>query len=299
MRLKALHSIILSLLCLLLALVSNAQSSSDRYNGYGYLKTVKPKLNIDSLPDLTVPSKREELKKMKAEEKKTEFKQKRVKRKVFYGRKTKRAFAKKGAGKRMTVEYFFVLKKFERPDPNVEEVWWYDVRKKKLTNRAMLDKDVPFALIPHGPYKKYVDTLLVESGVFYVGTKHARWMKYDGRGDLESKIKYNKGYTRESILSYYDREETKIKEVVPIQDSLKHGRYIKYFKDGAIEVEGEYQYGRRVGLWKYYHSEKYHNRKKHVQYPKKWYEETEPFTLREFNERGKLTYQHESDKKRR
>jgi hypothetical protein len=32
----------------------------------------------------------------------------------------------------------------------------------------------------HGPYKEYRGEILVEEGHYYLGTKHGRWVTYDG-----------------------------------------------------------------------------------------------------------------------
>ena len=103
------------------------------------------------------------------------IKQKKPKKRVFWGIKTKRRYTKSIGGTRITTELFFVLKKPVEPDPFVGEIYWFDSRKLKISAKKITDQDKPFAQILHGPYKKMIDEDVVEEGYFFCGAKHGRW----------------------------------------------------------------------------------------------------------------------------
>src|SRR5688500_13799994 len=51
-------------------------------------------------------------------------KKKKPKKKVFYGIKTRKGFTRKGYGQRITYEIFFFLKKPQKPETFVRDVYW-------------------------------------------------------------------------------------------------------------------------------------------------------------------------------
>src|SRR5690606_30557507 len=60
------------------------------------------------------------------EEEETKKKKKKPKKKVFYGIKTRKGFTRSGQGNRVTYELFYVLKKPEKPETFVRDIYWYD-----------------------------------------------------------------------------------------------------------------------------------------------------------------------------
>lgn len=215
-------------------------------------------------------------------------KKKRRKRKVFYGKKTKKATARSGFGGNFTVEIFHYLKVPEEVDPYVRDIYWFDFKRKTIRQTRNIDKK--YGGILHGPYKKLVGDQVVEEGIYYVGTKHGRWMYHDKNDILVNKEKYYKGWPKESLVSYYDQEKTQLKEVIPVEWGKREGWYFYFHENGQVAVQGEYRQGQKVGVWTEYYPN-FRRRKKEVQYPKRPFEKGfVPHILREWDDKGVLLY---------
>jgi hypothetical protein len=221
------------------------------------------------------------------EEEKPKKKKKKVKKKVFYGVKTKKGFTRKGTGNRVTYEIFYVLKKPETPQTFVRDVYWYDYTRKEVRRTEKFDPEKGVLL--HGPYEKRLGDVVLEKGIYYKGTKHGRWMYYNRDSTLRDKEKYFRGWPRESIVTYYDAERKKMKEITPIEFGEKNGYYYRFFENGQIAIIGEYEYDRKVGDWTEYYPNK--RRKKIISYPEEAFEDTfRPYTKSEWNDKGKQIY---------
>lgn len=209
-------------------------------------------------------------------------KKKKRKKKVFYGLKTKKRFTRDGD----TYEIFYVLKNFEMPDPYVRDVYWFDGQKIRVGGTI----DPKNAQILHGPYKKEKEGQVLEEGIFYKGTKNGRWIRKNKENILVDKEKYYKGWPRDSRVSYYDQQHTRIKEIIPIEYGDREGNYYYFYPDGQIAVKGEYHWDQPVGEWTEYYQKGF--RKKIIRYDKEAYEEVfRPFILREWDRRGKVVYE--------
>ncbi len=212
-----------------------------------------------------------------------EIPEKKRKKKVFYGLKTKKRFTRDGD----TYELFYVLKEPKMADPYVRDIYWLDYRQNKIRKGGDIDQGA----ILHGPYKKVKDEVIIEEGIFYLGTKHGRWMIYDKNNVLIDKEKYYQGWPKESQVSYYDRQHERMKEIIPIEYGEKEGNYFYFYPNGKIAVRGEYHWDYPVGEWTEYYPSGF--RKKIVRYDKDPYEdEFRPFILREWDPRGKVVYDH-------
>lgn len=214
-----------------------------------------------------------------------DFKKKKIKKRVYYGYKTKKAFIKSGYGEREVIEIFHYLKVYQEPNPYVNEIYWFDTRKMKIEESRKYDPT--YSKILHGPYKKMMGGEIIEEGIFYIGTKHGRWVSFDkpkqhkfrdGDKDhyeniegektlitgsdtlieyqlLESKIKYNRGWPKNAQLKYYDVDKTLLKEVIPYDEHFKlTGEYFSYYQNGKIHWHGNYINGTKVGEWVEYHT---------------------------------------------
>ncbi len=217
-----------------------------------------------------------------------EPKKKKRKKKVFYGIKTKKRFTRKGIGEKTTLELFYILKEFEMPETGVRDVYWYDHRRQEIRKGGKIDPK--FADILHGPYQKMRNNQIIEEGIFYKGTRHGRWVEYDKNDLLVDKRKYFKGWPKESLVQYYDKERKQMKEIIPIEYGDKEGNYYYFFENGRRAVQGEYHWGKPVGDWvEFYASGR---RKKIVRYSKDPHDdEFKPFIWKEWNPKGKLIYQ--------
>src|SRR6187402_1396627 len=113
----------------------------------------------------------------KKEEEKEEPKKKKVKKKVFYGIKTKKGFTRKGVGERVSFELFYYLKKAEMPKTFVRDIYYYDFTRREVRKTSKFDPKKGVLL--HGPYKRIMNQVVLEEGIYYKGTKHGRWMTYN------------------------------------------------------------------------------------------------------------------------
>jgi antitoxin component YwqK of YwqJK toxin-antitoxin module len=215
-------------------------------------------------------------------------KKKKVKKKVFYGIKTKKGFTRKGQGELITYELFYYLKKSEKPQTFARDIYWYDFTRREIRKTTTFDPAKGVLL--HGPYEKRLDQLVLEKGIFYKGTKHGRWMKYNRDSTLVDKDRFYRGWPKESLVSYYDPQERKrMKEMTPIEYGEKEGYYYFFHENGQLAVQGEYQWDEKVGDW----TEFYPNgkRKKIITYPKEPFDEKiKPYVKAEWNDKGKELY---------
>jgi antitoxin component YwqK of YwqJK toxin-antitoxin module len=215
-------------------------------------------------------------------------KKKKPKKKVFYGVKTKKAFTRKGFGEKVTYEIFYYLKKPEKPQTFARDIYWYDYDRREIRKTSTFDPAKGVLL--HGPYKKKQGELLLEEGIFYKGTKHGRWMKYNRDSTLTDKEKYFRGWPKESVVTYYDPlERKKMKEITPIEYGEKEGYYYAFHENGTLAVSGEFKWDQKVGDWtEYYQTGK---RKKIITYSKEPFDKSiRPFIRAEWNEKGKEIY---------
>lgn len=229
------------------------------------------------------------------EEKGKKKKKKKRKKNVFFGIKTKKGFTRKGVAGKTVLEQFRYMKKYEEPNPYVRDVYWYDTKRKQIrTTHNITEKK---ALILHGPYKKVTqDGEVLEEGMFYKGTKHGRWMRYNRKEILVNKEKYTRGWPRESEITYYDKNERKaVKEVIPVEYGEEEGYYFYFHPKGRVAVEGEYQEGKKVGFWTEYYD--YEQRaKKQIKYPDDPYDEqTKPYITKEWNPEGQVVYEYKPE----
>ena len=215
-------------------------------------------------------------------------KKKKPKKKVYYGIKTRKGFTKKGFGDKVTYELFYYLKTPEKPQTFVRDLYWYDYTRREIRKTSTFDPTKGVLL--HGPYEKKQGDITLEKGIFYKGTKHGRWMKYNRDSTLADKEKYYKGWPKESLVSYHDPGTyKKMKEITPIEYGEKEGFYYRFFENGKIAVAGEYQWDQPVGDW----IENYPDgkRKRIIAYPKEAFDEKiHPFIRVEWNDKGKEIY---------
>jgi len=221
-------------------------------------------------------------------------KKKKLKRNTFYGIKSKKAYTVTGEGAKEVLELFYVLKKWRDPNPYVQETYWLDITNLKLmiTPGSKVEKEK--ALILHGPYRKLTGGKIIEEGVFYVGTKHARWEKYNTEGILLDKVRWYRGWPKEGEVTYYDVEKQKVREMTPFLDGKKEGTYFFFYESGKIKVKGAYKNNVKFGIWTEYYDDEKNRKKKETQYTKDEYvEDFEAYPLREWDAKGKIIFDKE------
>lgn len=201
-----------------------------------------------------------------------------------------------GQGDRTTVEEFFVLKDYQQPSPYAKDIAWYDANARRVTTVPIKDK--AYAQILHGPYRRFVGDALIEEGYFYVGTKHGRWASYNADFTLRDKVRYEKGFPEDSYILYYDEAHKKVKEIVPKLYGKCTGDYREFYEGGQLKTEGKLDDSVRVGRWREYHQFGSGGRtKREIQYGRDKWDSAEPVVLREWDNRGKLTYENKNPKK--
>ena len=217
-------------------------------------------------------------------------KKKKPKKNVYYGLKTKKGFARRGHGDKEELILFNYLKEYIPPDPYVRDIYWYDFERGEIRKSRRVDPSKGVLL--HGPYVVRRGDVTVEEGIFYIGTKHGRWIRKTPDDILIDKEKYYRGWPKESLVSFYDPDtRTKIKEIIPVEYGKKEGNYYYFFEDGSIAVSGEYRFDQKVGKWTSYYKNRRGRRKREVQYRKDPFDDDfVPYIRKEWNSRGKVIY---------
>ncbi|WP_201977527.1 toxin-antitoxin system YwqK family antitoxin [Hymenobacter rubidus] len=253
----------------------------------------KPSLSTASKAVLT----KEQQKAAKDAEKDTQRKSKKKKKNVFLGEKMKRAFAKSGPkGRNQIIEVFYYLKYPKTLSDFAPAHYYFDTKKHKILKLATVEENSATLKIMHGPYKKLQNNKVLETGYYALGTRHLRWERFDKNGVLLSKTHYEMGFPRDANVSYYGEDRSKINEVVPYVNGKLEGDYAKFLVDGQPEWRGQFENGKRVGIWTKYWG--FRGRRRYeYQYGESGYdpEVTEPELIREYNRNATLIYDKEKN----
>jgi hypothetical protein len=267
--------------------ISFAQSDSVRSQSKSdSIKVPKRKyyivLETDTMPELLF-QKDTLVKKPKKELKK--------KKNVFYDQKCKRGFIRTitPAGDKVTLESFYYLKVWKDPNPYIPDIYVWDLSTNKIIKVSKIDAEKkPLYRVLHGSYEREVNGVTVETGAYYVGTKHARWEQFNKDFILMDKTKYYKGWPKEAKITYFDAEHKVPKEVMPYEYGKLQGDYYLFTDKGMVLTKGRYENGIKVGLWIDYFPNS-PNRKRETQYTNDPYDkETQPIIAKEWNEKGKI-----------
>lgn len=258
------------------------------------LKEQKDSYLSGIMPDLGLKMK--QLKKLKADRKAKS----KVSKTEYEGLPMLKAYTKLGSGDRTIVEEFYILKNNNdaRPLPYVREVFRYYQRTGRVTSSIVKDEDK--GLLLHGPYKRYQNGDLVEEGSYYAGMKDGRWERYDANFMLLDKTHWQRGVPAESKLTYYDSTHRKIKEIIPVEYGKVKGTYFAFHENGLLAEEGKYDNGVKVGRWTEFYPinpSGRRMRRKLTQYASdQWDTIFEPYTISEWDEKGKITYERAKEK---
>ena len=224
-------------------------------------------------------------------------KKKKKKKNVFYGLKTKKGFTTRGRGDREDDILFNYLREPQQTDNYVRDIYWFDLEKSQIKSRGFNPQK---GVLLHGPYSVRRDDIIIEEGIFYIGTKHGRWIRKTAQDILLDKEKYYKGWPKESRVKFYDPStRTRIQEIIPVEYGQKEGNYYYFFKDGSRAVTGEYRYDEKVGKWTSYFENRRGRRKREIQYRKDPdNDKFAPYIIKEWNTAGKVVYDRAKDKVR-
>jgi len=213
------------------------------------------------------------------------------KRNYYYGEKTKKSFTAKDSRTAVTYELFNVLREPVKVDSYVRRIYYHDPRKGEVV--AVTGRGQTLTRVLHGPYKRTVNDIVVEEGMYYYGTKHETWMYQKTDSTLYDKRHYVKGWFRDSEITYYDEDQkTRIKEVIPYRYGKKEGEYYLFFPSGNIAVRGRYEFDRKVGVWEEFHNLPGVSRiKKEIQYPPEFHlKNFKSYVRKEWNRNATPTY---------
>ncbi|MFM6947512.1 MAG: toxin-antitoxin system YwqK family antitoxin [Aquirufa sp.] len=222
---------------------------------------------------------------------------KQIKKKIapkdeYEGVKTERRLGQYGSGNRATYEEINVVKyvEDEAVNPYNQEIWWFDPAQSRIVNSSL--KDNKTAQICHGPFKRYVNQILVEQGFFYMGAKDGRWENYGPEFELENKQYFKRGFPAESTISYYDAEKKKIKEVIPRVYGKVIGQYVSFFPNGLMKEDGKFDDSVKVGRWREFHEKGIGGRlKKEWRFGKDKFDSQEGILIQERDNQSKIIYQ--------
>jgi antitoxin component YwqK of YwqJK toxin-antitoxin module len=210
---------------------------------------------------------------------------------VFYGIGAKKVVIKTVKGKNVTIEKFYVLRQYRDPSVYPAEKYYFDTRatgkERRIVAHARASTEHGMPL--HGPYEKRVNGEVREKGIYYVGSKHGRWVRYGDNFQLLDKDKFVKGFPKSATVIYYDAQKTKIQEVIPFdQGEERHGTYMAFYPNGRLREIGEYERGVRVGQWQEFFDSHLKLRQRITQYPKDADTPGEPYVYKEWNSSGKV-----------
>lgn len=226
------------------------------------------------------------------EEKKA--KKKKAKKNIFFGVKTQKGLTKKEIRGQSYYEYFNYTDQSRQTDPYIRDVYWFDSQEKTLKTEGFQPGK---GYLLHGPYERVINEEVLESGMFYFGTKHQTWMLFDDKNILQDKNHYNEGWPRESRITYFNESSKTIEQIIPVQYGLEEGNYFHFYDNKQVAVTGEYKFGEKVGLWTEYWNTNNTQaiRKREIQYQEEPYTKNfRPYIRAEWDKDGNLLYRKEN-----
>lgn len=228
----------------------------------------------------------------KQKRKKKKIDKKRKSKRMYLGMRTKAGFIRDDDGESFdlfrTIEFALLEKK-----GNLKDIHYYDRKTDKIKTdnydglQNKIKKGLKIAIL-HGHYQKIKEGEVRLEGYYNKGHRHEKWYEFDKNGIVLEKIDYHQGHTEETLLEHHDNDTTKLKQILPMVHGRIQGKYILYHKNGNIAKEGKFDNNEKVGFWREWYENK--RMKKEEQYPQHWYDKKEPILLREWDEKGKLTY---------
>lgn len=231
----------------------------------------------------------------KEQEKNAQRKSKKPKKNIFLGERIKRAYAKTGPkGRNQKIEVFYFLKYPKPLNAYAPSHYYYDTKKHKILTLAAIEDGEPNLKVLHGPYKRMQNNKVLEIGYYALGTKHLRWERFDKNGVLLTKTHYEMGFPRDAYVSYYGEDRSLINEVVPYVNGKLEGEYAKFLVNGQPDWRGQFENGKRVGVWTKYWGFRARRRYEY-QYGESGYdpEVAEPELIRQYTRNAVLIYDKE------
>ncbi|GGZ22806.1 hypothetical protein GCM10007049_14540 [Echinicola pacifica] len=217
-------------------------------------------------------------------------KKKKERKNIYYGEQTKTAYVRVEVQGRSEYQLFHYTTRNRIVNPYIRDLYWYDIKERTVRTSGYTPEA---GYLLHGPYKKELNEVVVQEGMFYFGTKHDRWMTYDQNNILINKAKFEEGWPKDSKVTYYNQGEQEVEKVIPIEYDLKEGNFFHFYDNGKLGVMGEYHYGEKVGTWTWYWNTENGPlvRKREIQYQEEPFtKHFTPYIRAEWDEEGKLIY---------
>lgn len=100
-----------------------------------------------------------------------------------------------------------------------------------------------------GPYMTFFQNGNPDTaGIYIQGFKANVWVTYYENGKLKSSTSYNLLGQKEGLQRYYAQDGSIIVQY-SIKDDKLDGKYTEYYKNGGIQLEGNYVNGLKEGNW--------------------------------------------------
>jgi len=243
---------------------------------------VESRLLPTTLPLLIFDEKDKKTKKLKAAKKKN--------KRNYFGINAKKGSIRTTFRESKTLIVYHYSDRKENKDPYIRDIFWVDKKDKTIKKS---DFDASKGHLLHGPYEKFINEVLVEKGMFYLGKKQGIWMSFDNKNVLLDKSHFSRGWSKDSRVSYYNRSKNEIEHITPIEYDLKEGNFYHFYENGQIAVEGEYHFGEKVGIWTEYWDLKNTKfiKKREIQYQSEPFTKNHiPFIRAEWDKTGNLIY---------
>ena len=224
------------------------------------------------------------------------IKKKYVPKSVYYNIKGRKVTIRSLVKRELIIEKTYRLKvQNETPPPFVKEIYWYDKKKRQLRKTKKFDPKKGYLL--HGRYEKKIRKTkqILQTGFFFKGAKHGRWVTWTKNNTLINKEYFFKGWHADSNITYYDIKREKLREIIPVRYGERHGEYLAFYQNGNLAAKGLYEHDKKIGVWESYHPTLLGGKrslvKRMIQYPENAFDETlKPYILREWNPEGDLLY---------
>ena len=224
------------------------------------------------------------------DEEKVRKKKKKRKKNIYFGERTQRNIIKQDFRDQLISQSFHYTRRNQEVDPYIRDIHWYDTKDRMIRNKGF---DPARGYLLHGPYERRVDDVVVESGMYYFGTKHGRWMSFDAKNILIDKSNFYEGWPKASRVTYYNRADQQIEKITPVEYGLEEGNFYHFHEDGQVAVTGEYKFGEKIGLWTEYWNKSGDTavRKREIQYQEEPFSKGfRPYIRAEWDKEGNLIY---------
>jgi len=222
------------------------------------------------------------------EEKKA--KKKNARKNTWFGIKTKKGSTRRSLRGQEYLELFSYTDASWTTNPYLRDLYWFDPKERALRTEGFAPGQ---GYLLHGPYQRLVNQAVVESGMFYYGSKHQTWMVFDEKNVLQDKAHFTEGWPRESKITYFNTSTKAIEKLIPVQYGLEEGNFYHFYENQQVAVTGEYRFGQKVGLWTEYWDTGNGQpiRKREIQYQELPYTKNfRPYIRAEWDKDGKLVY---------